>query len=346
MRVEGLPREVAALPDEWVLPEHVNHGNQAFGGPILEVEGRLLAPMYLRFADHAGITPFYCTVVFTSEDEGRSWQDLSTVVGPDAVPGAPQGPCEAAIVQLASGELMCVMRVGWEGKGWPMVRSYSADGGRNWSPPDRVPGWSVAPDLLRLTNGMLLLCAGRPGSYLWLSTDPRGETWQRIDLLEHHNRWAPDPGHTIFSQDVLDMEKLKAKEQRHRICPWSRWSRTGYSWRTTASHSAGTQCPATPTSGAESTSCPSPSRAPEGCVLDCGSVPDFARGELCPRSVSPGELSLAQIHRRDDYAAAERAIGAREGDGPGTIWGRGGPVLSSVAAGRLCDRLRMLVRAR
>ena len=38
------------------------------------------------------------------------------------------------------------------------------------------------------------------------------------------------------------------------------------------------------------------------------------------------DLSLAQIHRRDDYAAAERAIGAREGDGPGTIWGRGGPV--------------------
>ena len=38
------------------------------------------------------------------------------------------------------------------------------------------------------------------------------------------------------------------------------------------------------------------------------------------------ERALAQIHRRDDYAAAERAIGAREGDGPGTIWGRGGPV--------------------
>ena len=55
---------------------------------------------------------------------------------------------------------------------------------------------------------------------------------------------------------------------------------------------------------------------------------------------------LAQIHRRDDYAAAERAIGAREGDGPGTIWGRGGRCLSSVAAGRLCDRLRMSVRAR
>ena len=40
----------------------------------------------------------------------------------------------------------------------------------------------------------------------------------------------------------------------------------------------------------------------------------------------PLSEALAQIHRRDDYAAAERAIGAREGDGPGTIWGRGGPV--------------------
>ena len=39
-----------------------------------------------------------------------------------------------------------------------------------------------------------------------------------------------------------------------------------------------------------------------------------------------GDIPLTQIHRRDDYAAAERAIGAREGDGPGTIWGRGGPV--------------------
>ena len=50
-------------------------------------------------------------------------------------------------------------------------------------------------------------------------------------------------------------------------------------------------------------------KPPEGCCVPEGALP-----------------ALAQIHRRDDYAAAERAIGAREGDGPGTIWGRGGPV--------------------
>ena len=56
--------------------------------------------------------------------------------------------------------------------------------------------------------------------------------------------------------------------------------------------------------------------------------------------------SLAQIHRGDDYAAADRAIGARKGDGPGTIWGRGGPVSVFSCRGRLWDSVRMLVRAR
>ena len=81
--------------------------------------------------------------------------------------------------------------------------------------------------------------------------------------------------------------------------------------------------------------------------------PPQARG-LRPMTSPPAEgyrdgpvlPQLSPNPPRDDYAAAERAIGARESDGPGTIWGRGGRCLSSVAAGRLCDRLRMVVRAR
>ena len=52
----------------------------------------------------------------------------------------------------------------------------------------------------------------------------------------------------------------------------------------------------------------------------------FWRGDRSRSHAGSVGGGLAQIHRRDDYAAAERAIGAREGDGPGTIWGRGGPV--------------------
>ena len=59
------------------------------------------------------------------------------------------------------------------------------------------------------------------------------------------------------------------------------------------------------------------------------------------------DTALAQIHRRDDYAAAERAIGAREGDGPGTIWGRGGPVsvFSWASQGQRCGRYSVRRRA-
>ena len=32
------------------------------------------------------------------------------------------------------------------------------------------------------------------------STDARAQTWQDIDILEHHNRWAPDASYRISQQ--------------------------------------------------------------------------------------------------------------------------------------------------
>ena len=73
-------------------------------------------------------------------------------------------------------------------------------------------------------------------------------------------------------------------------------------------------------------------------VALCGGLILYLLGQVALRARCGGSVAwprilaalalgaLTQIHRRDDYAAAERAIGAREGDGPGTIWGRGGPV--------------------
>ena len=55
----------------------------------------------------------------------------------------------------------------------------------------------------------------------------------------------------------------------------------------------------------------------------------YTRDELVALRVEDVEIGFSpkpKSTERDDYAAAERAIGAREGDGPGTIWGRGGPV--------------------
>jgi hypothetical protein len=53
--------------------------------------------------------------------------------------------------------------------------------------------------MLRLKNEIIALSTGRPGIRLWLSTDPRGTTWQDVDIVEHHNRWAPDSSYRIGS---------------------------------------------------------------------------------------------------------------------------------------------------
>ena len=208
MRVEGLPQDMAPQPEGHLLPGEREYGTHSFGGVGVEIDGRLLMTMYLSFRGERAHT-----AVFSSEDEGRTWRYLSTVAPPDAVPGSPSGPCEARIVLLETGELMCVMRVGWEGTGWPLVRAYSSDGGRTWSAPDRVPAFSVEPSIKRASNGTLLISSGRPGLYLWLSTDARGEDWQRIDLIAHHNDWAPGPEYVIRTHERLDRDTLLNQEQ-------------------------------------------------------------------------------------------------------------------------------------
>jgi len=219
--MEGLPRNVKATDSALVPPGTVNRGVQSFDGSdaarsgALEVDGQLLMTNYLEF----GGDDLYSTVLLGSTDEGRTWRYISTVAGPEAVPphpsmapgvvtqSTPHGPSEPCIVQLESGELMCVMRVG-SGPDWNLARAYSADGGRTWSECDYLPAWSVEPSLRRLSNGTLALSTGRPGIYLWLSTDPRGEAWEQIDVVQRHNSWAPP-------EQQINPERSGAQKERH-----------------------------------------------------------------------------------------------------------------------------------
>jgi len=204
LHVIGLPRNIQPYTEDRVYPGTENRGIQMFDGDGFEFDGRLLATMYGTFEGDSR----YSSWVLTSEDEGHTWEYLATIAGPDAVPDAREGPCEPSMTALETGELMCVMRVAG-GRGNNLVRSYSADGGRTWSPVDRLPAFSVEPCLRRLHNGTLALSSGRPGIYLWLSTDPRGEAWQEIDIVAHHNAAVVDPQYTITP------ERSGSREKRH-----------------------------------------------------------------------------------------------------------------------------------
>jgi hypothetical protein len=94
---------------------------------------------------------------------------------------------EESVVTLRDGRIYMVMRAG--GAGFPIVQTWSADNGKSWTPVKpidrRVVG--VSPTVIKLTDGTLAMCYGRPGMYVMFDPSGTGENWQvdnRFDLTD------------------------------------------------------------------------------------------------------------------------------------------------------------------
>jgi hypothetical protein len=198
-KVEGLPQDVQldkpGTSRTW-------WGRINWFSDILPLaKDRWLATLSLRYAGDNRER----TVALECADEGYTWRYVSQIAGPDDVADATEGFDEPCMVQLKDGDVMCVSRVG-AGFKQKLARAYSADGGKTWSTVDRLEAWSVAPQILRLHNGTLVLSTGRPGIFLWFSQDGRGKDWRRYDLLEHHNITTPPPLHIAHGERLKNYE--------------------------------------------------------------------------------------------------------------------------------------------
>jgi len=177
--VEGLPRDVERLR----TTTRTWWGRINWFGDIVELEsGTWISTISMRFRGDKRES----TLAVISRDAGCHWHYLSTVAGADAISDAKEGFDEPCLIRLADGDLMCVSRVGPH-EDQKLARTYSSDGGKTWSPIDRLPAFSVAPQMCRIKNGILALSTGRPGLFLWLATDPRGNHWQSLDVMVYHN---------------------------------------------------------------------------------------------------------------------------------------------------------------
>lgn len=183
--VDGLPRDV----EHWEKPSRTWWSRINWFSDIAVLDdGRFVTTLSMRYRGDARET----TEALVSEDEGYHWRYLSTIAGPDAVADATEGFDEPCLIVLEGGDLMCVSRVG-SGKTQLLARAYSADGGKTWSALDRLPAYSVAPQVVRLRNGTLVLSTGRPGLFLWFSPDARGRDWQSLDVMAYHNAEVEKP---------------------------------------------------------------------------------------------------------------------------------------------------------
>ncbi len=163
---------------------------KAYEGPVADHaivalrDGSLLAAMYGQFASDRVLVPTmpeawkcykYRTFVVRSTDRGKTWEYLATVAYDPNI--GLESFCEADLLTLPGGEVLCFMRTGGSGgKHTPLYLSRSADDGKTWSKPEPIADRGVWPNACRMANGVLVCTYGRPGNWLAFSADD-GRTW-------------------------------------------------------------------------------------------------------------------------------------------------------------------------
>lgn len=127
--------------------------------------------------------------VSRSMDGGRTWPELVSIASDDV-----HNFCEGAIVQLASGRLVCVMREN-NHNNYPCYFSFSDDRGKSWSKPIEAPFSGDRPYCGILSDGRFFVTyrdmAGRPASCAWVGDIEKDHGYQVSIAGGNRGRLAP-----------------------------------------------------------------------------------------------------------------------------------------------------------
>ncbi|MEU4509685.1 exo-alpha-sialidase [Nonomuraea wenchangensis] len=192
-RLGVLTSEAADDGEDWLrsaatlrTPDELLSGGAAHGTPVQLADGTILITVYARYRD----TGAYQAEVYASADGGRTFERRGVIARPEQ---AGYGYTEAALAQVMDGTLLAVIRRDG-GKYATLSQARSADGGRTWTPPAglRLAGTDcvvrgVAPRLLLMPGGTLVLSAGRPDNWLAVSRNGLGQEWLQ-PRVTYHNR--------------------------------------------------------------------------------------------------------------------------------------------------------------
>jgi len=114
--------------------------------------------------------------VIRSGDNGATWE-LVEVAHPI---GDRVGFSETALCDTGRGEIIAMMRSGSGGE-YNSYQSFSADGGRTWSPPEDTGIWGYPCNVIRLADGRLLCTYGYRRDAMGIRavlSDDGGHTWK------------------------------------------------------------------------------------------------------------------------------------------------------------------------
>jgi hypothetical protein len=194
---QGLWASICENPDadkpEWSTPVRLWHGAvlnkptvMSNGEWWLPVEFPAFKPLPPMVGIHDSLDPLRGANVLVTTDQGRTWEVRGRVRFPTPTWD------EQMLVELNDGRVWMVARIGDRENG--VMQSFSSDGGRTWTEPDR-PTFVHPParfHIRRLASGRILLIKhgetigahqGRTRLTAWLSED-EGKTWKGGLMLD------------------------------------------------------------------------------------------------------------------------------------------------------------------
>ena len=128
-------------------------------------------------------------LLLSSADNGTSWSLRSRMEWTGG-PARVEGLREAALGQLPDGRVVLLASVGSNSTLW---KATSTDDGVSFSALEATTMWSVAPKLIVLPNGAIIITSGRPGIGMWICIDGEFEAFGFYNLAWRHNANFADP---------------------------------------------------------------------------------------------------------------------------------------------------------
>lgn len=124
---------------------------------------------------------YYSTYIFSSEDNGRTWNFLSQLT-PSRDMKFSEGLCEPCLNVMPDGSIMILMRSGGDSK--PCYWARSTNNCKSWSVIKKFDDIGVLPQMVTLDCGVSIATYGRPYMRIRATADPTGKKWQAAQTFD------------------------------------------------------------------------------------------------------------------------------------------------------------------